>query len=236
VPPPTDRPRTEDGLLVSGLTAGYGRAIVLEDLALDVSPAEVVGVAGANGAGKTTLLRVLTGLIPRTAGSVSFGGAELPCNPVKVSGRGVVHVPEGRQLFATLTVAENLKVGALAARRKDADLDRLLEVLPDLEVLLPRKAGVLSGGQQQLVAVARGLIAGPRLLLIDELSLGLSPAAAEKITRSAVAACRAAGTTLVLVDQNVHLLAAHCDRLLRLGRGRLSPLPHDEVAAGAALF
>jgi ABC-type branched-subunit amino acid transport system ATPase component len=152
---------------------------------------------------------------------MTFEGATLPRDPVAVVRRGIVHVPEGRQMFANLTVTENLRIGAMGGRvRAFRDrLRRVVELLPNIEPLLGRKAGLLSGGQQQLVAVARGLIAGPRLLMVDELSLGLSPSAVAGISSATVSACRELGASLLWVDQNVTILSKHCDRLVLLRDG-----------------
>ncbi len=227
-----------DWLRVEGLAAGYGKAVVLNEIDLAVAQGSVVGIAGANGVGKTTLLRALTGVLPRSRGTVTLDGQPVPSSPLRVTRMGIVHVPEGRQLFANLTVRENLRLGAIArgVKNRAAAIDGLCDLFPTLPQFLPRKAGLLSGGQQQLVAVARGLVASPRLLFIDELSLGLSPVAATDITTSAVSACRAHGATLVMVDQNLRLLARHCDILRHVREGQLHPLSLEDVKSGAALF
>jgi branched-chain amino acid transport system ATP-binding protein len=209
------------GLEVVHLVAGYGKATVLHGLDLHVAPGEVVGVAGPNGAGKSTLLKAISGLIPRSFDRLSFEGEPLRKDPVSTVARGVVHVPEGRRMFGNLTVQENLKIGAIGSRVRNvrAALGEVVEILPGLQPMLKRKAGLLSGGQQQLVAVARGLIAGPRMLLVDELSLGLSPSAVASISAATVDSCRRLGTGLLWVDQNVTILAKHCDRLVLLRDG-----------------
>src|SRR5690606_25803283 len=136
------------GLTIRGLRAGYGKAMVLHGLDLDVAPGEVVGVAGPNGAGKTTLLRSISGALQRTADTLEFAGVPLRPNPIRVCGAGIVHVPEGRRLFANLTVAENLRIGARGRGVRDypAALAAIRAMLPNLDPLLPRKAGLLSGG------------------------------------------------------------------------------------------
>jgi branched-chain amino acid transport system ATP-binding protein len=181
----------------------------------------MVGVAGPNGAGKSTLLKAISGLIPRTFDRLSFEGESLRKDPVSTVNRGVVHVPEGRRMFNNLTVQENLKIGAIGSRVRNAReaVAEVVEILPGLQPMLKRKAGLLSGGQQQLVAVARGLIAGPRMLLVDELSLGLSPSAVASVSAATVDSCRRLGTGLLWVDQNVTILAKHCDRLVLLRDG-----------------
>jgi branched-chain amino acid transport system ATP-binding protein len=181
----------------------------------------MVGVAGPNGAGKSTLLKAISGLIPRTFDRLSFEGESLRKDPVSTVNRGVVHVPEGRRMFNNLTVQENLKIGAIGSRVRNVReaVADVVEILPGLQPMLKRKAGLLSGGQQQLVAVARGLIAGPRMLLVDELSLGLSPSAVASVSAATVDSCRRLRTGLLWVDQNVTILAKHCDRLVLLRDG-----------------
>ncbi|HZU18935.1 MAG TPA: ATP-binding cassette domain-containing protein, partial [Candidatus Dormibacteraeota bacterium] len=165
------------GLEVRGLRAGYGRTVILTGVDLEVRPGEVVGLAGRNGAGKTTTLRAISGMLPRRAGELSFDGVPLPAGPRGVARLGVVHVPEGRGMLRGLTVEENLVFGAAAVGRPHghAERERVLAFFPALGRMLDRKAGLLSGGEQQMLAIARGLMAQPRLLMVDELSLGLAP-------------------------------------------------------------
>ena len=212
---------TPEGLQIEGLYAGYGKATVLHGLDLVVKPGEIVGVAGPNGAGKTTLLRAISGTVSRSARTLCFEGVSLKRDPVRSVAQGIVHVPEGRRLFADLTADENLKIGAIGANVQDYDSARarLVAMLPAIEPMLPRKAGLLSGGQQQLVAVARGLIGSPRIILFDELSLGLSPTAVASVTQVAINSCRELGTSVLWVDQNVTILSKLCDRLVLLRAG-----------------
>lgn len=209
------------GLEVAGLRAAYGSAVVLAGVDLTVGPGEVVGLVGRNGAGKTTTLRAISGAIPRSAGGLSFEGAPLPARPDRVARRGVIHVPEGRLVLRGLTVEENLAFGAAAVGRHFAavDRERALAWFPALGPLLARPAGLLSGGEQQLLAIARGLMARPRLLMVDEMSLGLSPRAVRDVLGAVLSACRDEGVALLMVDQNLRLLAAHCDRLYVLAGG-----------------
>jgi branched-chain amino acid transport system ATP-binding protein len=209
------------GLEVEGLVAGYGKAVVLHGLDLVVKPGEVVGVAGPNGAGKTTLLRAISGVVSRSARTLSFEGRALRRDPVRACSAGIVHVPQGRQLFADLTVEENLRIGAYGRRVRDLDgaRRRVLELLPGVEPMLGRRAGLLSGGQQQMVAIARGLIGEPKLLLVDELSLGLSPTAVASISETTARSCRELGASLLWVDQNLSVLGQHCDRVVLLKDG-----------------
>lgn len=209
------------GLRIRGLRAAYGNAVVLTRVDLDVEPGEVVGLAGRNGAGKTTALRALSGTMPREATELTFEGAALSTQPDRVARRGVVHVPEGRGMLRGLSVEENLAFGAAAVGRshRPADRDAVLRWFPQLQPLLPRKAGLLSGGEQQMLAVARGLMAQPRLLMVDELSLGLSPRSVRDVLGAVLAACRERDVALLMVDQNLRSLSAHCDRLYVLAEG-----------------
>ena len=161
-------------LEVDGLSAGYGAFQALFGVDLTVAESETVAVIGANGAGKTTLLRAVAGLVPATAGSVRFSGRDLASVPAhrRVT-EGIALVPEGRRLFPSLSVEENLLVGAHGRRPGPWTVARVLEVLPVIEPLLRRPAGVLSGGESQAVAIGRALMANPRLVLLDEASLGL---------------------------------------------------------------
>ena len=209
------------GLEVTGLRAAYGSAVVLSSVDLSVRPGEVVGLVGRNGAGKTTTLRAISGAIPRSAEGLSFDGASLPARPNRVARRGVIHVPEGRMVLRSLTVEENLAFGAAAVGRTfgAADRGRAVAWFPPLRPLLGRRAGLLSGGEQQMLAIARGLMAGPRLLMVDEMSLGLSPRAVREVLGAVLAACRERGVSLLMVDQNLRLLTAHCHRLYVLAGG-----------------
>jgi branched-chain amino acid transport system ATP-binding protein len=192
-------------LTVSGLSAGYGRVPVLHDVTLSVGPCEVVALLGANGAGKTTLLRVIVGELRPSAGSVDFAGRELVGRrPEQVVAAGVALVPEGRRMFAGLTVRENLLVGGYSRRRADltADLDRVYGFFPRLAERREQVAGRLSGGEQQMVAIGRALMARPRLLMIDELSQGLAPTVVDDLLELLPALAQA-GTAILLVEQDV---------------------------------
>jgi branched-chain amino acid transport system ATP-binding protein len=189
-------------LELSGLSAGYGRIQVLWDVDLEVADNEIVALVGSNGAGKTTLLRAVSGLIPPTAGAVRFDDdalAGLP--PEKIVVRGIAHVPEGRHLFQGLTVRENLLAGAYAGR-DGADLERAVDLFPRLGERMSQVAGSLSGGEQQMCAIARGLMSSPKLLMIDELSLGLAPKLVDDIIERLEAVAER-GTSLLLVEQDV---------------------------------
>ena len=208
-------------LTVSGVSAGYGRVPVLRDVALSVAPGEVVALLGANGAGKTTLLRVLAGELRPSAGSVDFHGRELVgLRPEGVVRAGVALVPEGRRMFAGLTVRENLLLGAYSRRRADLkpDLDRIYGFFPRLAQRAEQAAGRLSGGEQQMVAIGRALMARPRLLMIDELSQGLAPTVVDDLI-DLLPTLAEDGMAILLVEQDVEAALAVAARgyVLELG-------------------
>jgi branched-chain amino acid transport system ATP-binding protein len=210
-------------LEVEGLEAGYGPVTVVRDLAFSVEEGQVVTILGANGAGKTTTLRALSG-VARASGRVDFDGAGLIGRPPEaIVRRGIAHVPEGRGNFADLTVEENLRLGAYV--RKDGeqvreDMKRCYGYFPRLEERSTQAAGSLSGGEQQMLAIARGLMLRPRLMLLDEPSHGLSPLITRevfKILREIVEQ----GTTLLIVEQNANLVLEFADHAYVLETGRL---------------
>ena len=194
-------------LEVSGVHYFYGQARALSDVSLNLDRGEVVSLLGMNGAGKTTLLNILSGVLKPTRGQVLLDGNPAPKGPVALVRAGVVQVPEGRQVFAPLTVRENLEMGAyirLTAGEKAAvarDLERMLALFPLLGTRIGGRAGDLSGGEQQMLAMARGLMAAPRYLLLDEPSLGLSPKVAAEIFR-VIRDLPATGCGVLLVEQN----------------------------------
>ena len=209
-------------LEVRGLDAGFGAGPVLFGVDLDFYPGELVALIGANGAGTSTLLGVLSGLVPATGGRVIFDGRDITnARPEKVVAAGMSHVPQGRRLFGSLSVEKNLRLGAYLRQDTDVegDLARVLEYFPALRDKLPRNAATLSGGEQQMVAIGRGLMARPKLLMIDEPSLGLGPKVVERVIEVAQAINRA-GTSILLVEQDVVLAleAAHRGYVLENGR------------------
>jgi branched-chain amino acid transport system ATP-binding protein len=213
-------------LEIEGLHAGYGGSLVLRGVSLRVGEGEFVAVVGPNGAGKTTLFKTISGVVQPTGGRIRFEGTDLASIPAaKRPHLGIAHVPEGRQLFPSLTVMENLEMGAstLAGRREwTRNLARVLEWFPILAERRNQLAGTLSGGQQQMVAVGRGLASAPRLLMLDEPSMGLSPAVAEFIFARLVEIHRDAGLTLLLVEQRVAEALEFADRGYVLEAGRIA--------------
>ena len=193
-------------LTVSGVQAGYGDFQVLFNIALEVAPGEIVTLIGSNGAGKTTTLRVISGLLKPRSGSVSFEGTDISKRPAhEIVERGICHVPEGRQLFPHMTVEENLTLGAYISRvrpRMKEKMEEQFALFPRLKERRKQLAGTLSGGEQQMVAIARGLMAEPRLLLLDEPSLGLAPNIVEEVFTK-VKTIRDHGVTVLIVEQNV---------------------------------
>jgi branched-chain amino acid transport system ATP-binding protein len=210
-------------LEVQQLTAGYGEARALWDISLQVAKGELLCVVGPNGAGKTTLVNTIAGLLKPQSGRIVMEGRDIaPLPPHRYCEAGIALVPEGRRLFTGMTVAENLDVGSLmpaAKARRSETLDEVLALFPALKAKLPAPAGELSGGQQQMVAIGRALMARPRLLLLDEPSLGLSPLVVADMF-NAISKVSASGITIVLVEQNVSLAMriSHRACVLELGR------------------
>ena len=193
-------------LRVDRIEVAYGDMIAVRDASLEIQQGEIVALIGSNGAGKTTTLRAISGLLPLRGGRIDFEGERINgLPPSKVVGRGIAHVPEGRQLFPSMTVLENLELGAgsRASRTRRAEaLDWVFELFPRLRERWRQIAGTLSGGEQQMVAIGRGLMARPKLLMLDEPSLGLAPVLVRTIFDT-LAEINKNGTTILLVEQNV---------------------------------
>jgi branched-chain amino acid transport system ATP-binding protein len=222
-------------LRVDGIEVGYGDLTAVSEVSLEVREGEAVALIGANGAGKTTTLRAVSGLLPLRRGRIEFQGRRLDgLGPAEIVARGIAHVPEGRQLFPTMTVRENLELGARtrAARAGRAEmLERVFELFPRLRERRGQLAGTLSGGEQQMCAIGRGLMARPRLLMLDEPSLGLAPVLVKAIFED-LGRINGQGITVLLVEQNVlrALHLAHRGYVLENGRMTLSG-PRDELLA-----
>jgi len=212
-------------LKIRDLHAGYGKSEVLRGVSLEVQQGEVVTIVGANGAGKTTTLKALCGIVAATGGAIEFEGHALRGKGAhEIVELGITMVPEGRQLFPFLTVQENLLMGAYKRTARGAHRQRMDEVLgifPRVKERLPQLAGSLSGGEQQMVAIARGLMAGPKLLIMDEPSLGLSPLLVEQMF-DIVRLVAARGTTVLLVEQNVFNTLKLADRGYVLENGTVA--------------
>lgn len=188
-------------LEVRDLNAGYGRVHVLWDVSITVEAGQIVALVGANGAGKTTLLRAISGMIPTRSGSMTFKDREMAGSSIEaIVDLGIAHVPEGRRLFTGLTVRENLLLGGW--RRNNKDLRRVVELFPALAERMNQTASTLSGGEQQMCAIGRGLMGQPELLLIDELSLGLAPKTVDEIV-ARLPEIAAGGTAVLLVEQDI---------------------------------
>jgi branched-chain amino acid transport system ATP-binding protein len=208
-------------LQTQGLIAFYGDFQALFGIDLVLRAGELIGLIGANGAGKTTLLRAITGVLPVAAEMVRFGGAPIGgLRSERILRQGIAMVPEGRKLFPSLTVEENLALGAYAGRRGAWSLERVYELFPILAERRSQPATRLSGGQQQMVAIGRALMANPAVLLCDEISLGLSPAVITDIY-AAIPGIRAGGTSLIIVEQDIGQVMRASDRLYCLREGRV---------------
>jgi branched-chain amino acid transport system ATP-binding protein len=210
-------------LEVRGLAAGYGDVAVLSGIDLDADKGEIVAVLGSNGAGKSTLNNALSGVCRATAGRVTFAGQDMTGrSAARIVAAGLIHVPEGRRIFPNLTVRENLDLGSYRRGRpaRARNRERALAVFPRLGERLDQAAGTLSGGEQQMLAIGRGLMAEPRLLILDEPSLGLSPLLVEEMF-DLIGRLHADGLTLLLVEQNVVQALAIADRAYVIENGRI---------------
>jgi branched-chain amino acid transport system ATP-binding protein len=213
-------------LAVEKLQVAYGKVQALWDVTLGVPDGEIVALVGANGAGKTTLLKTVSGLLRRQSGSITYDGKHIEeASPPEIVQHGLVHVPEGRKLFPEMTVIDNLLMGAFTVPQSERPqrLERVFEIFPVLKERRKQIAGTLSGGEQQMVAIGRGLMRGPKLLMLDEPSLGLAPILVEEVFR-VIAEINRLGVTVLLVEQNTQnaLSLAHKGFVMELGRIALS--------------
>ncbi len=212
-------------LEIDRLTVSYDGLRALDGVSMRVGSGEFVAVIGANGAGKTTLVKAIIGLIGREAGSITLDGEEIAGRaPYEIVERGIAIVPEGRRLFPELTVRENLLLGAYIPRMRAAAprrMDQVFALFPRLQERRGQLAGLMSGGEQQMLAIGRALMSEPRLLILDEPSLGLSPILVDEVL-SAVAGLRTAGRSVLLVEQNVHMALRLADRGYAFSNGRVA--------------
>jgi branched-chain amino acid transport system ATP-binding protein len=224
-------------LAVSRLHAGYGRIPILAGVTLSVGDGEIVGILGHNGMGKTTLLRTLMGYLPATDGTVHLDSQEITrLSPTARARRGIGYVPQGREIFSTLTVAENLRMGCLRLPDSRQTIDAILADFPRLTRLLDRAGGALSGGEQQLLALARCLCAEPRLILLDEPTEGIQPSIIEEMIETLLTVRRRRPVTMVLVEQNLNFIASLADRILILQKGEVTREIPPEIARDRAMM
>jgi len=212
-------------LAVSSVSTGYGGTVVNRNVSLDLGPGEIVTILGPNGAGKSTLLKTIAGLVKPRGGSIAFDGTDVTGLPPDVmAARGVVLVPEGRRIFADMSVEENLRLGGYARRDTaavEADVNLMERTFPILAEKRAQRGGSLSGGQQQMLAIARGLMARPRVLMLDEPSLGLSPLMVKEIKAIILSIGQRFGASVLLVEQNAGLALSLANRGYLMQTGRI---------------
>jgi len=210
-------------LVVDSLDVSYGLSQALFGVSLEVAAGSVMAVLGANGAGKSTLARTVSGLVPSTSGRVRLDGVDITKRAAyRISAAGLMHIPEGRGIFPGLTVVENLRMAVRQLERGDraAAIDRAIDLFPVLGLRRSQGAGTLSGGEQQMLALARAMAVTPKVIIADEMSLGLAPMVAETVF-SSLAEARQSGITIVLIEQFVHRALALADHCIILTRGRV---------------
>ncbi len=214
-----------DALTLSDVAAGYGQHLVLRDVSLAIPEGTLAALIGPNGHGKTTLLRTISGLVPCREGSINFHGQRIDrMRPDEIVAAGIVHVPQGDLLFPDMTVLENLRMGAYlpaAAAQEKQRLEEVFALLPKLKERRGQTASTLSGGERRMVGIGRGLMAGGRLLMLDEPSLGLAPIVIDQIY-AVISALRQTGRTIVIVEENATRIAEFADRLHLLDNGRFA--------------
>jgi branched-chain amino acid transport system ATP-binding protein len=209
---------------VKNIEVAYGKIVAVKDVSLNVNEGEIVTLIGSNGAGKSTTLRTISGLLKPKKGEISFNGKRIDGTPGhEIVGLGICHAPEGRRIFARMTVKENLELGAFLRNDKagvSSDMDRVLELFPRLKERIQQRAGTMSGGEQQMLAVSRALMGSPKLLLLDEPSMGLAPVLVEMIFDT-IRKIRQQGTTILLIEQNAMAALEVADRAYVLESGKV---------------
>ncbi|MBX7247359.1 MAG: ABC transporter ATP-binding protein [Candidatus Sumerlaeaceae bacterium] len=212
-------------LQLDGVDSGYGGLRILKSVSFEVRQGEIVTLIGSNGAGKTTILNTICGVVPARAGHIRFRDAEITVRePHEIAAMGIAHVPEGRKLFGDMTVEENLEMGAFLRRDREgirADIQKMFGLFPILKERRATRSGSLSGGEQQMCAIARGLMARPTILLLDEPSLGLSPLLVEQIF-AIIREINAQGVTVLLVEQNAHMALTIANRGYVIATGEIT--------------
>lgn len=212
-------------LKASNINAGYGSVMVLHDLTMEVRKGELISFVGSNGAGKTTFLKIVSGLLKAKSGTIEFLNENIMgLNPSQIVDRGLIQVPEGRKLFPLMSVLENLELGAYtkaAKQSKKTNMERVFDLFPDLKAKSKQRAGTLSGGQQQMVALGRGLMSNPKLLILDEPSIGLSPLLTQNMFES-IKQIKEQGVTILLVEQNVNYALRMANRGYVLEQGQIA--------------
>jgi len=226
---------SEQSLLeVQGLKGGYGAETVLQGVDMQIAPGEIVAVIGRNGVGKSTLMRTLTGLLRPSAGTIRFGGQDVTAEPADKRARaGIGYIPQGRDVFPELTVRENLLVGEVAGQGRAApDYDQVYRFFPILKERARQRAGTLSGGQQQQLAIGRAMIGNPRLMLLDEPSEGIQPSIIKDIARNVRTLNQQTGLAVLLVEQNLDLIVSIARRGYVMEKGRLvASLGAEEITS-----
>jgi branched-chain amino acid transport system ATP-binding protein/urea transport system ATP-binding protein len=231
-------PIVQDLLTVKDLRAAYGRIPILTGVGFSLAPGEYLGILGHNGMGKTTLMRALMGALPVTGGSVVFEDRDITRLPAHERSRlGLGLVPQGREIFPSLTVRENLRMGLAGARREDLSvIDDVLAEFPRLTRLLERRGGALSGGEQQLLALARCLCTRPRLVLLDEPTEGIQPSIIEEIVETLLRLKQSRGIAMILVEQNLDFITSLSERVLTIQKGRITgEIDPDALRDGEAI-
>ncbi len=225
-------------LHVEALRSGYGRIPILAGVSFAVASGEFVGILGHNGMGKSTLLRTLMGYLPATAGRVVFEGRDITqLSPTARARLGIGYVPQGREIFPALSVHENLRMGCLLSSRDERrTIEDMLKMFPRLRRLLDRTGGALSGGEQQLLALARCLCGAPRLMLLDEPTEGIQPSIIDEIIETLQALCQAHEVTVVLVEQNLKFIAELSQRILIIQKGVITRETSPEAVQDPALI
>jgi branched-chain amino acid transport system ATP-binding protein len=222
-------------LAVTGLTSGYGEAIVVRGVSITVAPGEIVALLGKNGMGKSTLLKTVMGFLPAREGRVTLYGRDVTRDPPhRIARRAIAYTPQEQAIFQDLTVGDNLRLGQPEARWFEEDLARVGEVFPFLRERLEQRAGTLSGGEQKMLLIARALMARPKLMLVDEISEGLQPSIIARLSQALLAERERTGVAMLLVEQNVRFALIVADRWAVLKRGEIDDEGTSDTPNAAA--